>query len=284
MQNSGYAPVQIRNPVSKNHIVRLHRGQKITLVFNRPEFRQCSVNISGDFLLLDEIVPIRNGWSATISQTADISSHDVTHFLGEVNVLDAEGVVASLCVLTESNGNFFKIVQPNDSLFRLEPHQVLDVLFYAADYGEQWSCEVGAGELRLEQIAYTTRPWQETHLLGRISEWAVEEHHFRFRLDSSSVELVQSLPNGKYNGGRLLFSNGLQRSNLSIVYNWRQKKTVYKALLLPKQRNDQHQIYRPHYKKKPKQLMQAEVILKRIEYGEDDLLDAGCNVIFTKCR
>lgn len=282
-----YAPVQIRNPLSKQHLVRLLPAQRLNLIFTKSEFQACRVNISGDFLRLDDIEQVRNGWIASISQCANLPPIDANLFLGEVHIFDGNGVVSTLCVVTDSpNADYFRVIQPTNNNFRLEPHQVLDVLFYADSFDEIWDCRVSYGQLRLEQIDYFTRYPTSQGLLPS-SKWPVEEHYFRFRLEASSIELVQGLPQGHYDGGSLSFmkQNGnLQRSTLRIVYNWREKKsTVYKALLLPKNTGGNKPYY-AHYKqqqRKPKQAMQSTIVLRKIECEEMEL---GCNVIFAKCR
>jgi hypothetical protein len=276
-----YSPVQIRNPISREHLVRLLPKQKLQLVFTKPEFRSCSVNVSGDFLKLDDIEQVKNGWVASISQVRDIEGViNTSLYLGEINVMGSDELI-SLCVVSDvANAECLRVIQPTINQFRIEPHQVLDVLFYSLEWGDQWVCTTGAGQLNMEQIDQCSRTFGgfDAPING---QWPVEEHYFRFRLDASSIELIQSLPHGRYDGGNLSFfkTNGtLNRSNIQIVLNWRDKKTtVYKALLLPK--NAQSGV--KQHNKKPKCAMQSTIVLKNIEYDE---MDAGCNVIFAKCR
>ena len=283
--NEKYSPIQIRNPLSQQYLVRLLPAQRLDLVFTKPEFQACSVNISGDFLRLDDVEEVRNGWVASISQLVNYSPLDTSLFLGEITVFDEKGIASTLCVVNDSpKADYFRAIQPTNNNLRLEPHQVLDVLFYSEECGEEWDCSVGVGELQLEQIDYCSRYPSYIELLTPYNKWPVEEHYFRFRLNARSIELVQTLPQGRYDGGSLYFSkiNGnLQRSTLRIVYNWREKKSpVYKALLLPKTRSGYkaHQYRQP---KKPKEAMQSTVALRKIECEE---MEAGCNVIFARCR
>lgn len=284
-----YSPVQIRNPISREHLVRLLPKQKLQLVFTKPEFRSCSVNISGDFLKLDDIEQVKNGWVASISQSWDVEEIiNTSLYLGEINVMGDDGLVASLCVVSGvANADCLRVVQPTINQFRLEPHQVLDVLFYSPEWGDQWVCTAGAGQLKMEQIDQCSRTFGgfDAPILSSSDQWPVEEHYFRFRLDASSIELVQSLPHGRYDGGSLSFfkTNGtLNRSNIQIVLNWRDKKTtVYKALLLPKNAQCEVKSQYKQQNKKPKHAMQSTIVLKKIECDE---MDAGCNIIFAKCR
>jgi len=287
MQSTGnkYSPVQVRNPLSKHHLVRLLPAQRLDLIFTKPEFQACSVNISGDFLRLDDIEQVRNGWTASVSQLVNFPPADTNLFLGEITIFDENGVVASLCVVTDSpNTDCFRAIEPTNNHFRLEPHQVLDVLFYSEGFDDVWDCKVVAGQLRLEQIDHCRRYPSYLELLPPCNKWPVEEHYFRFRLDSYSIELVQSLPQGRYDGGSLSFmkQNGnLQRSNLSIVYNWREKKsTVYKALLLPRKIGEGRSHHAHFKQRKQKQAMQSTITLRKIECEE---MEAGCNVIFARC-
>jgi len=291
MQNGRekYSPVQIRNPISRDHLVRLLPKQKLHLVFTKPEFRSCSVSIAGDFLKLDDIEQVKNGWVASISQSWDIKEIiNTSLYLGEINVMSSDGLVASLCVVSDvANADCLRVVQPTINQFRIEPHQVLDVMFYSLEFGDQWVCTAGAGKLNMEQIDQCSRTFGgfDAPISPSSNQWPVEEHYFRFRLDAPSIELIQSLPHGRYDGGNLSFfkTNGtLNRSNIQIVLNWRDKKTtVYKALLLP--RNPQQGVLKVHYRqnKKTNCAIQSTIVLKKIECDE---IDAGCNVIFAKCR
>lgn len=261
--------------------------QKLNLVFTKPEFNSCSVNVSGDFLKLDDIEQVKNGWVASIIQSWDVEEIiNTSLYLGEINVMGSDGLVASLCVVSDvADANCLRVVQPTINQFRLEPHQVLDVLFYSPEWGDQWVCTSGAGELKMEQIDQCSRTFGGFDApFSSNSQWPVEEHYFRFRLDVSSVERIQNLPHGRYDGGCLSFfkTNGtLNRSNIQIVLNWRNKKTpVYRALLLPRNSQCEAKAQYKQKNKKPKCAMQSTVILKKIEYD----IDADCNVIFTKCR
>lgn len=287
---SKYSPVQIRNPLSRGHLVRLYPGQRLSVAFTKPEFKSSSLHISGPFLSLDELEATNQGWTAHISQAKDCAAlADVTLFLGEVYIV-GDGMCSSLCVVMDSpNADYMRVIQPANNTFRLEPHQLLDVLFYSPDYGDEWFCDIISGQLRLEQIDHRAGPlrhapeyMQALPLCGGLIQ-PVEEHYFRFRLDAHSVETVQALPEGKYDGGALMFRKNGNReaSSLNIVLNWKERKRneVYKALLLPK---NSQPVWR-HYPKqrRPKQAMQAKVVVRRIECAD---IDSGCKVIWSKSR
>jgi hypothetical protein len=285
-----YSPVQVRNPVSTGHLVRLRPGQELSLVFTKPEFLACSVNISGTFLNLKGIEPVQGGWSALVEQSpACLGFCEMGLFLGEIHVLGGD-TPSSLFVVTDApNTDFLRVIQPGNGTFRLEPHQVLDVLFYSPEYGDQWACDIVAGHLRLEQIEYRVNSAQHRHysdLLRTLplcdGECPVEEHHFRFRLDSRSIQAVQSLPTGKYEGGSLVFGDGSrERATVNVLLNWKETKRneVYKALLLPRTIGP---VWKQHHKRnKPKQAMQANVVVRKMQCVE---MDEGCNVIWSKCR
>ena len=90
MQNTGkqnYSPVKIRNPISKEHIVRLLNGQKLDLIFNKPQFEVCKLEIYSDFIQLDETLEDENFWCASFSQIHllnELLNSNV--FLGEINI------------------------------------------------------------------------------------------------------------------------------------------------------------------------------------------------------
>jgi hypothetical protein len=273
-----HSNIRIKNPLSKNHFVKLLNGQKISLIFNKPELQDCSISISTDLLEIEEIFPVHKGWSAVISQKLDFSSFESSVFLGDIVISNKNEVVSSLAVATHSSNDFYKIANPTNNKFRLEPHHVLDVVFYSFQYGEHYNCSLAAGQLRLEKIDHSVRilNFDETFILADKSVRPIEEHSFKFRLDEQSIKIIQTLPKGKYDSGKISFykfTDVHQVSNVSVTCNWRKKKLLIpKPLLFPKNPIK-------YFMKPPKHAMKANVTLKKINSEE---LEVGCNVFFAK--
>jgi hypothetical protein len=254
--------------------------QKIYLFLTDTELQSCFVQVTGSFLQLDDITPTQNGWMASISQVWEFENPpNYSLFLGNVELLDNNNeIVSSLCVVFNTfETDYFRVIQPKNNKFRLESHQILDVVFYSFDWDDEWICTTDAGEFRLEAIDQRIRivgKFSGTQIPSFNGHYPVQEYSYRFKLDTPSVELLQDLPKGRYDGGNVSFfkTNGdLQKANLQIVLNWRENKPlVYKTLLLPKK-----------VQKPPKQAMYSVVALKKMICEE---IDARCNVIFTKCR
>lgn len=278
MQNSEkFFNIRIKNPLSKNHFVKLLHGQKITLIFNKPELQDCSISLSTDLLQIEEILPSHKGWSAVISQKNDFSSFESSVFLGDVVISNKKEIVSSLAVATHSKNDFYKIASPVNNKFRLEPHHVLDVIFYSFQRGECYNFNLTTGQLRLKNIDHSIRTvkYDEICILADNSMQPIQEHSFKFTLDEQSLRTIQTLPKGKYDSGKISFnkfSSVHETVSISVTCNWRKKKFIApKTFVFPKNTIK-------HFMRMPKQAMKTNVTLKKLECE----LDVGCNICFAK--
>lgn len=283
-----HAPAQVRNPATQHHLVRLLPAQKLILTLTQPEFDGAEVYIKSDFLVLERDEP---GRRITFRQKGDLSQvwAGGVFFLGEITIKGQQS--PSLCLFLDADGgDRITAVNPNGQHCKVEPHQVLDVV-YIVDWMTIIDCSVIQGKsVKLEQIDYkvVSVPQRTRTLLVEngieLGQWA-EEHHFSFRYDAASIEWIQATPYGKYPAGTLLFYERNQteepfNATLNIHLNWREQKKgeVYKALLLP--RNGFFQQPKQRNRHKPKQAVVRKATVTPLPYSD---METGCNVIFSRC-
>jgi hypothetical protein len=269
-----YSPVRIKNPTNKNCMIKLLTGQKLNVIFDKDEFQDYKLDITGNLLSVDEVSEIQNGWMATIVQeTEKIDFTENTLFLGAINLFNSTHVhSASLCVVTNNdNDDALRIINPANNCCNLEPNQVLDVVFHTNDFNLKWVAYPSGVNLCIEQIQYVVKPPKKytDHLY---------EHFFRFRYNSHSIKYISEQPFGKYEGGHIFFTSSRnEKVIIKLTCSWRGKDSVYKALLMPK-------IPPPCsnfnlFRKFKKQAMQSDVKLIRID---DDNLEMGCNIVVSR--
>jgi hypothetical protein len=269
--HKNYSPVRIKNPTNKNCVVRLLTDQKLHVIFDKKEFLEYRLDISGSYLSVDDISEIANGWMATVSQNSKFTFFDNTVLLGSVNIYDNQNVLtSSLCVLSKNdNDDYLRIINPDNINCNLEPNQILDVVFYTDERLQRWSAFPAGKNLCLELIQHTVRTSRE-------SSCGAFEHLFRFRFNSRSVEFISEQPFGKYEGGQVYFLNNKnEKSTIKITCSWRGKSSIYKALLLPRMPVGNSVVAI----KKKKQFLKSDVILKKMVSTE---IDFGCNVLMSR--
>lgn len=269
-----YAPVKLRNPSTKNALVRLLQGQQLNIVFDNPSFLEYKIDIAGSFLQVEEISEVRSGWAALIAQKVNISQ-DNTLFLGEVNFYDANhNKSASLCVVTHAeNNDILRIVNPSNCNVSLEPGQILEVNFWSKDFNNMWKAYPSPKDLELELLQppqFRPRTYNSESLVEQI---------FRFRLNKQSIELLSSRSYGRYEAGHVLFSNGQQNCMLGVSCAWRPKSSIYKALLLPKTTTPAAVPVIKAFSRQTKICRQAQVELVAVDFPE---LEFGCNIMISR--
>lgn len=289
-----YAPAQVRNPGNEHHLVRLHPTQKLILWLSQPEFAGAEVYIKSDFLALERDCLERKGSvrSMTFGQRGDLTQVwcDGVVFLGEI-VISVNQKISSLCLFLQTAGDErIQAINPNGQHCKIEPHQILDVV-YIIDWMTLLDCSVVQGHnARLEQLDYkvVSIPNRTRILLAesglQLGPMA-EEHHFTFRYDAPTIEWIQAMPEGKYPAGTLLFYERSQEREpfnaiLNVLLNWREQKKaeVYKALLLP--RNNSFQQPKKNRQKPPRQASVRKVTIAPLNVSD---METGCNVIFSRC-
>ena len=111
-----YCPIRIKNPNAKDSLVRLLDKQKIHIIFDE-KYNDYKVDLTGQYLTVDEVKEVQDGWMVTISQIDDrITYRDSALFLGGINFYDEENEKkSSLCVMTNhQNNDFVRIIDPKN--------------------------------------------------------------------------------------------------------------------------------------------------------------------------
>lgn len=271
-----YCPVRIKNPISKNSLVRLLANQKMHIVFSGQDFADYKMDVVGDYLAVEEVSEVHDGWMASIYQKTNlISYHDSSLLLGGINLFDtANSKTASLCVVTNNeNNDFLRVINPVNSFCNLSPDQVLDVVFYGG-INENWAAYPSPKELCLELIQNSIKP---TKHIMKDEKTPLMEYFFRFRFTQHSIEKLSHLPFAKMEAGSIVFVNSKQqRGVLRVTCCWRGKSSIYKALLLPRIPSHNFNFFG---KKQNKMCLQSKVVFKKIESNS---LDHGCTVLQSK--
>lgn len=270
-----YCPVRIKNPNSKDSIVRLLDKQKIHIIFDKFEFNDYKINLSGQYLEIDEVNEIENGWMVSVLQK-HLNYHDSTLFLGGIQFFDEnDEQKASLCVISSnSNNDYIRVMNPQNETCTISPNQVLDVVMHS-ETGDMWSAQTYGKDICLELIQHFIRGIKSFCSEGCENK-IVFEHFFRFRLDRKSIEYLSKQPYAKHDGGQIVLLNSKnERSAIKVVCVWRGKSSIYKALLLPRIPIVTNQNV---FKKPIKKCMMASVKIHKM----NSTLEENCNILLAK--
>lgn len=273
-----YCPIRIKNPNSKSSLVRLLSGQKMHIIFDDKSFQDYKLDLSGQFLFVEETTETNDGWMVSVAQKTEIINYfDSTLYLGGVNLFDGKNQnKSSFCVVSNNeNNDFLRIINPRNTTCSMSADQVLDVVFYGS-MNERWNAYPSGKDICVEMLQHYIRGSKNS-----CSEFCTEkptvEHFFRFRFDRKSINYLSDLPYAKHDGGHILFVNSNnERSILKITCSWRGKNSIYKALLLPRIPFANNSIIN---RKQPKQCLSSSVVIKKIE---SEFLESGCNVLLSK--
>ena len=273
-----YCPVKIKNPVSKNSLVRLLSNQKMHIIFDDDNFQDYKIDVNGNFLEVEKVSETDSGWMIAVAQKTDlIKYNDSTLYLGGINFYDAEEEKkASLCVVTNhENNSYLRVINPSNTFCTMSPNQVLDVVFYS-DPHEKYIPYACGKDICLEMIQYYARH-NKNVCEKTYEESIITEHVFRFRFDHKSIEFLSKQPFIRHDGGHILFQNySNEKIILKIFCAWRGKDSIYKALLLPRIPFSHMNIFA---KKQSKVCLKAVTELKKID---DNKLESGCNVLMSR--
>jgi hypothetical protein len=273
-----YCPIRIKNPNSKNSLVRLLAGQKMHIIFNDKSFQDYKLDLTGSFLSVEEVTEVPDGWMVSVSQKTEIIKYfESTLYLGGVNLFDGKNQhKASLCVVSNNeNNDYLRVIEPRNITCNITPDQVLDVVFYG-NMNERWTAYPSGKDICVEMLQHYIRSNKNICPEGS-SEKPLIEHFFRFRFDRKSINYLSDLPYAKHDGGHILFVNSNnERSILKITCSWRGKNSIYKALLLPRIPFANNNIIG---KKQAKQCLRSSIMIEKIE---SNVLESGCNVLLAK--
>ena len=268
-------PFCVVNPSGKQNFVRLRSEQKLFIFLKKPQFKDCNICVTGNFLKIDEFDNNNEEIFASISSKQNIN-FDFSFFLGEVYIVKNNKIVSSLSVATYSKNNFFRTVQPNNQVICLNSFfQLLDVLFYTVDEKVNWSFEMQSDILYLELVDFKNKLIDFDSLPYSIyckKQDVIKECHFRFRLNLLSFHVLANLKKGFYSAGILHFfkSDNLQKTSLSVYLQNKGKFLIQNKTFLPKSLFLIDQ-------KKPKQMMKSNVSLSKID---NENMTFGCNVVW----
>lgn len=190
-----YAPVQVKNPTSMQHMVWLEPGQTLVLHLKLEDYPAVKVDTMGGYLTLlaseeedgigkylfiqDEKVA---GWAAYSSC-----------FLGDIWI-DSDTTVAKMVVMlnceTTEKKDFVTVVNPDCTDLRLKAHNVLEVILCDHRFKDQdeWVWEWHPlNDVGIEQVGYD---YVQLDMWGRYFGYNSDEpsHHPYARLPRSESE------------------------------------------------------------------------------------------------
>lgn len=278
-----YAPITIKNPITRGHSVKLLPNQKLSLAITSEEYKDVEVNVGSDFLFLERSDASR-GVIYHFAQHEEnlkiVRCGDSTFYMGEIHVV-GRVVNASLCVYLEPPQAQFRdvvrVVNPSNQLCKLETHQFLDVSIFAdASYFDHL---IQSGvSLWLEFVDYKSFPVDSSLCYPLRKKYNcgsnyLTEHVFRFKYSERTLQTLQTLPSGRYDAGRIVFrAAGRSYSTLDVMLNWRgRNKGVPRALVIP------HPPKQKHHHRQP---MAVKTTIRKLDVAN---LEDGCNVVFSKC-
>ena len=262
------SPVQVSNPTSENHLVRLCPNQGFTIRLDE-WFEAVDVDWTSKFFVMKEESHDLDTGSRTLifEQRLDLTmwSKVSNVYLGEVIIL-GRTTTCSVCVQLDSTNPCKSFVttavNPIGAEIKIEPHHVMEVVLFDRHLGEgdQWDVHIAAGGgLSYECLGYEClRP-----SAMKMSMWAMRssdevyftgprqtdelplcsQHHFWFRCDGSTISHLHDLPSGVASGGNLVFSgrskmgeatNVLYQVNVKLNLRHSNRDRLYQSLLLPR--------------------------------------------------
>ena len=204
-----YSPVQVRNPTSSQHLVRLRPGQSMFLSFDKETYRDVKLELASDYLEAeaDGDHKYRIWQTKVVDGWGDYSST----FLGEIWI-DYDASIAKISVVLDCVNkeklDHITIVNPDCFDVRVQPHQVIELIVYDLRFGslDEWYCTwKPLKDIYLEQIGYdyiSLQTWGQYYQHGdddpgyryaRMMRTEIEpsptqwtrQHHFWFRFDRS---------------------------------------------------------------------------------------------------
>lgn len=302
-----YNPIQINNPKSQHHLVRLQPGQDVQLCLNKSIFKNHRIQVSDDFIDVHQSPGnFESKFYYYISQN-DITKYWCDHscvFLGEVWI-DSDSVSSKLIIVLESTNNFkanfLTVVNPYFADVRITPGDILEVVLFDIDDKKRhwsWSFDgennfdvemIGASELVFDRnnVSYEVAdlPYSKIPRTSTTKGHTVVQHHMWFRF---SRQLMASLSdsNTVHRLGELKFlgqdtkdekcQNESEFSfNIFASLNDKYKMRILHSLLLPKLEDAQFQSsnFDNFAKNKNDTIMLNNV---KVEIIKNSRLDFGC--------
>lgn len=206
-----YSSVQIRNPTSQQHLLKLRPGQDAILSFDT--LGKFDVELASDYLNceFDGNGKYRIWQKEDVDPWGDYSSM----FLGEVWI-DYKTAISRVSVILDCVNkeklDHITVVNPDCFDVRVQPHQVIEFIVYDLDFGslDEWECEWSPlKDVELEQIGYdhlSLQAWHQyyqngdddpgycyarfprTEIEPSTTQWT-RQHHFWYRFNESVLDI-----------------------------------------------------------------------------------------------
>ena len=210
-----YSPVQVSNPTSLQHLVKVQPGQEICISFDLETYKDISVQVSSEYLKKGGSYEKDGKYVCNVFQDSMIADwHEYSScFLGEIWI-DSRDSISKVVILLESDkvskADHLTIINPDCYDIRAAPHQIIELVVFDVRFGHQdeWNCVWRPkSNIEVEQIGYdylSLHSWYQyfdaedspDYRYARYprveinqQDTNVRQHHFWFRFDKSVLEM-----------------------------------------------------------------------------------------------
>lgn len=246
-----YGVVKVRNPSSDGHIVRLLPLQSFQIICTKfSESDKYDVSVLGNFLVVTDVLEKDNLVIFKIEQKYDVSNWVEISDLFSGNVVlsrkfkDTDDKIR-LCVYcsdVKSNGTVITVVNPEDALIKMEPHQVIQIVTYSKEIDAKWSIINSNPALKCIKCETVVNDYSDIYdknsifcaeprsnklkrndslsipddfLLNEIlGIHSVTETHFWFLLKETEASYLYEKPDDSYYGGSISIKEEVDDINL----------------------------------------------------------------------
>ena len=263
-----YSPVQIRNPSSLQHVVKVFPGQRIELTLNESVFEQPHVEADG-YLAVENAKKEKDNHTYLFCHPVDVIrwSKFSSCQLGEIWV-DSKNRFSKLIVVLESDNlhklDHIAVVNPVANDMRLKPQNIVEVILFDETFSAQdeWTWEWKPDlELGVTEIGRATVNAYSHHKYGHQTDdpsfrYAVcprspyettpnvfmRQHHFWFRFDNRVFNFLNQ-DQGTLKAGHLSFegvsscfskqsAKRLNGVTLFVDFHKKHRERVYKTMAM----------------------------------------------------
>ena len=210
-----YSAIQVKNPTSDQHVVRVLPNQTVHLILDTSMFQNAHIEIDG-LIELDTVV--KSNGRIVYHLTHPKSVHKWSDYsnsqLGEVWVF-SENIISKLQIILETNNsvkkNHITVVNPSYCDFRIKPHHIFEVVVYDTNFvggNDEWEWEFAPNfDINIDSMGSSSLShYMWNHYYGYLDEDdpdyryssclrvetpdnapSFKQHHFWFRLDKSAL-------------------------------------------------------------------------------------------------
>lgn len=254
-----YSPVQIRNPVSLQHLALIHSGQSLELTLDHEIFPgEKKVELSTEHLIISDMKKLERHDKYFIDhdfQVLDWSTFSQA-LIGEIWI-DAENCLSKVLVVMDTCNDIKRrhmcVVNPDCCDMRIKPYNIFEVVLYDADFTshDEWTWEwtpyqnhdpvidieeIGCDFMNVYAASKFNASYSDTpsSLYAKHSRVARDkeckpwqrQHHFWFRFDRSIIEGIENF-NDIRAVGSLSFTGYANRYQKHLAKSTEFKMTVY---------------------------------------------------------